>query len=199
MGCGGSSIPTSSDGSPTPPADLATPAGDLAGGAGSWFYTCGDSVCGGHRITGVTACTATQQVGKPCAPLGSECDPISACDQLLLCATSDPTHGGMCPISRRKYKTDIHYLDAAERARVREQLLAIPLATWRYKDAPERARLGFILEDVEPSPGVDGARDQVDLYGYASMAVAALQEQARQIDELKREVAQLKRRLRRSP
>jgi hypothetical protein len=190
-GCGGGAIQPTGDGAV---ADLAPPSAlDLGGGgSGHWYSTCGDSVCSGHRTSSVPLCT-TQMAGQACSSLGSDCDPVSPCNQLLECATSDPTHGGMCPISRRRFKTDIRYLDGAARAQLERQLLAIPLATWRYKDAPERQRLGFILEDVEPSPGVDGARDQVDLYGYTSMAVAALQVQAHEIAALKREIARLRR------
>jgi hypothetical protein len=113
----------------------------------------------------------------------------------LVCASSDPTHGGACPVSRAKYKTDIQYLSAGERAKLADDVQSIPLVRYRYKDGPERQHLGFIIEDVEPSPGVDSAHDQVDLYGYTSMAVAALQEQHREIEALKREVESLKARL----
>ena len=41
----------------------------------------------------------------------------------------------------------------------------------------------------------DPARDMVDLYGYTSMAVAALQTQAREIEALEREVRALRREL----
>ena len=101
---------------------------------------------------------------------------------------SDPTHGGQCPISRAKYKTGIEYLSPADRAKLSEDVQSIPLVRYRYKDRPEREHLGFIIEDVEPSPGVDSQRDQVDLYGYTSMAVAALQQQHHEIEMLKHEI-----------
>jgi hypothetical protein len=50
-------------------------------------------------------------------------------------------------------------------------------------------------EDVEPSPSVDSPNDRVDLYGYTSMAIAALQEQRRQIEGLKAEVRELRTQL----
>ena len=125
-----------------------------------------------------------------------ECDPGSGCGQKLLCTTSDPTHGGVCPISRAKYKEGIEYLSPAERSQLADDLQSIPLVRYRYKDAPEREHLGFIIEDIEPSPSVDSKRDQVDLYGYTSMAVAALQQQHAQIEELRREVKALKAKLR---
>jgi hypothetical protein len=56
--------------------------------------------------------------------------------------------------------------------------------------------LGFIIDDVEPSVAIDPGRDMVDLYGYTSMAVAALQAQARDIEALKKEVARLRHELR---
>jgi hypothetical protein len=73
----------------------------------------------------------------------------------------------------------------------------IPLARFNYKwDSPnERRRLGFIIEDIAPSPSVDENQGVVDLYGYTSLAVAALQEQAREIEGLRKEISELKRRL----
>jgi len=54
---------------------------------------------------------------------------------------------------------------------------------------------GFVIDDIEPSEAVDTGREMVDLYGYTSMAVAALQTQVRDIEALKREVADLRRQL----
>ena len=71
------------------------------------------------------------------------------------------------------------------------------LASYQYNvpGAPADTHLGFIIDDVEPSPSVAPNGDTVDLYGYTSMAVAAVQEQAREIDQLKREVASLRHEL----
>ena len=66
------------------------------------------------------------------------------------------------------------------------------LATWKYKHDPSKQRLGFIIDDDEQSAAVDQLRDMVDLYGYTSMAVATLQLQAREIEALRREVAELR-------
>ena len=166
-------------------------------GSGTYFYTCGDPVCGGHQSPpGVPACT-TEQVGDPCACLGAECDPGDACDRLLECATSDPTHGEMCPISRRRYKTNIQYLSAQDVKRLHDALLTFRLASYQYNlpGTPADPHLGFIIDDVAPSPSVAPNGDTVDLYGYASMAVAAVQEQAREIDQLTRQVASLRQEL----
>ena len=113
------------------------------------------------------------------------------------CATSDPTHGGMCPISRRAYKENIQYLSAADVRRLHDDLMSFRLATYQYKAVPSERHLGFIIEDIEPSAAVDPGRDMADLYGYTSMAVAALQTQAREIKLLKKEVASLRRALHR--
>ncbi len=98
-----------------------------------------------------------------------------------------------CPVSRRRYKNDIHYLSPAELARYRDELLAMKLATWRYKHDPLKERLGFMIDDNEDSAAADAKRDVVDLYGYTSMAVATIQLQARQIEALEREVAAMKK------
>src|SRR5690348_2852262 len=59
--------------------------------------------------------------------------------------------------------------------------------------SPRSWNVGFIIDDVEPSPAADSAHDRVDLYGYTTMVVAALKAQARQLEALKREVEQLRR------
>jgi hypothetical protein len=100
-------------------------------------------------------------------------------------------------VSRRDAKRDIQYLSDEDLAAAENAVRKIPLARFNYKwDAPnERRRLGFIIEDVAPSPGVDEAHGVVDLYGYTSLAVAALQEQAREIERLRQQIAALQRRL----
>jgi hypothetical protein len=130
----------------------------------------------------------------PCPTPGVACDPGPSCNALLVCSVNELAIA--CPISRRAAKDDIDYLDDAAARRVHDALLRYPLATWRYKTAPDDARhLGFIIDDVAPSPAVapDGAH--VDLYGYTSMAVAALQVQAKEIAALRAEVAALRQAL----
>ena len=104
-------------------------------------------------------------------------------------------HGDLCPVSRREYKDDIHYLDGGARRRLYGELLDLRLARYRYKGTPPSAtpRLGFIIDDVPGSPAVDADGQTVDLYAYMSMAVAALQEQAQQIERLQAEVLRLRR------
>jgi hypothetical protein len=101
-------------------------------------------------------------------------------------------------VSRRAAKRDIEYLNETDVSEAEREVLEIPLARFNYKwDAPgERRRLGFIIEDVAPNPSViDAKQGVVDLYGYTSLAVAALQEQAREIARLREEVRVLERRL----
>ena len=54
-------------------------------------------------------------------------------------------------------------------------------------------QLGFIIEDIEPSVAVSG--DHVNMYGYLSMAVAAIQVQQAQIAELQRELERMRSQL----
>lgn len=160
-----------------------------------WFATCGPPVCRDPSTpTGAPLCDPAkgEKVGGACSPQGSTCDPGTACSGNLLCATKDPRSSVGCPISRAKYKQEIEYLSEDERAKLAGDLQSIPLVRYRYKEGPEREHLGFIIEDVEPSPSVDSKRDQVDLYGYTSMAVAALQQQHAEIEALKREIRSLK-------
>jgi hypothetical protein len=158
------------------------------------FYTCGDPVCRGYTGGSAAPLCSNESAGDVCRVEGGRCDPQDECNRVLVCASEDPTlMPGGCPISRRRFKTEIDYLDRSEVERIHDALLAIKLATWRYAHAPERRRLGFLIDDDEGSLAVDAVRDQVDVYGYTSMAVAAIQLQATQIDRLQREVASLKR------
>ena len=110
----------------------------------------------------------------------------------ICCGVSKP-----CPVSLRKYKRDIRYLDEAERERLRGELLRFPLATWKYRNEGDAAtdRLGFIIDDVAPSPSVAADGQTVDLYGYTTMTVATVQQQQREIDELRAELKALKQEL----
>jgi len=140
-----------------------------------------------------------QTAGAACPSSGTACDPGEGCTGNLVCASTDPRPSVGCPISRAKYKQDIEYLGTDDRAKLADELQSIPLVRYRYKDGPAREHLGFIIEDIEPSPSVDSQRDQVDLYGYTSMAVAALQQQHAEIEALKHEVRSLKAALGRKP
>lgn len=167
--------------------------------AAQWFLSCGDPVCGGYKPDpNVPLCT-TQKLGDPCAKTGDRCDPRDSCNAKLVCAVSDPRkQPGGCPISRARHKEDIRYLDDADRARLRDALLETRLATYRYKASPAGSpkRLGFLIDDVlrgdAASPAVSADGETVDLYGYASMTVAAVQAQARELAELRAEVKALR-------
>lgn len=160
----------------------------------TWWYTCGDPVCSGWtRDRSIPLCGLRTE-GSSCAPSGGECDIRGdACNTHLRCGTTDPTADG-CPISLRSYKRDIRYLSAAETDAVRDDLLAVPLATWAYtaEGAGASSHLGFIIDDLPDSPAVAVSGDHVDLYGYTSMTVAALQAQQREIEALRAEVEGLK-------
>ncbi|MBM4364320.1 MAG: tail fiber domain-containing protein [Deltaproteobacteria bacterium] len=171
-------------------------------GALAWYATCGAPVCGGPggggSTSGLPPCDAAlgQKEGGPCEKDGLSCDPGYGCGESLVCATKDPTGGGMCPISRAEYKTDIQYLSREEKRALARDVRDIPIVRYRYREGSERTHLGFIIEDVEPSPSVDSERNRVDLYGYTSMAVAAVQEQQVEIQALRAELAELRAELR---
>lgn len=177
-------LPTASCGAdPTPPP--------------RWYFSCGAPVCAGHQAhPGVPACSY-QRPGDGCLPEGAACDLLDECDRLLVCATSDPTQGpGGCPISRARFKRDIAYLEAADLERLHGELRRFRLARYRYRAGRgDRIHLGFVIDDVGQSAAVDAGGERVDLYGYASMAVAALQVQAGQIEALQAEVRALRREL----
>jgi hypothetical protein len=115
---------------------------------------------------------------------------------LLVCATSDPRlHPGGCPISRRRFKQDITQLNPVERQRLSQELLRLPLVTYRYRGNGTEPQLGFVIEDVEPSYAVDEQLDRVNLYGYTSLAVLALQEQQRTLEAQERRLSEQARQI----
>ncbi len=177
--------------------DIAEPDTDTTA-ALQWYLTCGDPVCSvdGHRESGLPPCTS-ETLGDPCDTDGQTCDPIDDCNAYYVCAAADPRMSEFgCPVSTRRAKTGIHYLTAQERAAIARQTLQIPLATWQYRQRPEATpHLGFIIEDITPSPAVRASEDQVDLYGYSSMILATVQVQQAEIEELRAQVADLSRRL----
>lgn len=165
--------------------------GDQPSAPLQWYATCGDPVCRGYTApAGVSRCT-TETPGAACVTAGTRCDPMDSCNALYVCATSDPkTAPGGCPISRQKYKTDIRYLDEAGLQKYADELSKVKLATYRYKTGGP-TRLGFIIEDHEPSVSIDSEHDMVDLYGYTSMTVAALKLQEKQLAALQQQVREL--------
>lgn len=179
--------------------------GGDGGGTGTpnlkWYTTCGDPVCGASGWmpkTGIPLCT-TEKAGDACTTASSKCDPKDSCNAVLSCVTADPK--GMCPISKRAYKTEISYLDQAGLQRYADELTRVRLATYRYKTGGP-TRLGFIIDDLpgaEPQGpesaarvSVDAAGEHVDLYGYTSMAVAAVKLQEQKIAALEAELRELK-------
>jgi hypothetical protein len=174
---------------------------DGGGGALRWYQTCGDPVCSPYDAGapgGSVACT-TEKVGGACTAGAAMCDPGVGCGVLLRCTDKDPRlQPGGCPISRRSYKRDVRYLDGTDLAALESQVRALRLARYRYKDAPGRERLGFMIDDVPGSPAVDEPRDMIDLYAYTSMVVATVQRQAARLDAQEREIARLRARLNRA-
>lgn len=104
---------------------------------------------------------------------------------------------GGCPISTRRAKRDIEYLTPEAVNTLAATVRATRLATYEYTDPAlaGRRRLGFILEDQPGSYASNPEGNQVDLYGYTSLLLAAVQSQSRQIDALTQEVETLRQRL----
>jgi hypothetical protein len=108
----------------------------------------------------------------------------------------DPNPAFGCAASTRLVKKDIRYVTPAESATLAREVESIRLATYEYTDpALGRGRhLGFILEDHATSFAGDAEHNAVDLYAYTSTLVAAVQDQAKRIDALEREVTALRSR-----
>jgi hypothetical protein len=145
----------------------------------------------GSACTTAAACTA--MMGREMCHVATDC-PVG---EMCCGFGAGPNYycGNTCPISRRDAKRDIEYVDGKGRSALASEILRYKLATYRYRTDGEEGplHLGFLIDDVEPSLSIAPGGDSVDLYGYASMAVAALQEQEQRIEKLERELAELKR------
>lgn len=177
------------------------------GGGGSggtslkWYTTCGDPVCGAPDAGGaggtgsIPACAASETEGQECASEGQQCDPGVGCHVHLVCARRDPKSGpGGCPISRARYKKGIDYVSEEQLESIHDELMTMRLATWNYTGEPDASKqhFGFIIDDNPESASVDRTGDRVDLYGYASMAVAATQVQNKRIEAMETELRALR-------
>lgn len=160
-----------------------------------WYSSCGAPVCGNpNQVPGSNTC-GDKQEGQLCQQAGATCDLGNDCNQNLICAESDPKlEPGGCPISQAEFKREIHYLSAAEREQLTTELMRLPLASWQYKHEPQGPRrLGFIIEDKPPQEALRPDGTQVDLYGYMSVSVAALQSQSDKIKALEARLTQLEK------
>jgi hypothetical protein len=203
VGCG--SVTSSNDG------------GGNAGQGGS--SATGGGGEGGVRVCGPSAtCTRCNNgacCGSTCCEQGEWCDtsgtaPVCRCGSGSACTDGNACQsplggtnqcgvvccqGGSCPVSRRAFKREVHELDGDEVQRVYAQLRDIKLTTYRYKDEPDAnaPRLGFIIDDTSSPYPINPDGNSVNLYGDASMAVAAIQAQSQEIATLKSEIARLRR------
>ena len=165
-----------------------------------WYETCGDPVCRAPDASADASVVACPPLGSSCTTKGEGCgNPNTNCGAIEICDDHDPRGGvGGCPISTKKYKDEIGYVDSAALQRLHDETLQMRLATYRYKgpfidpNDPNAKHLGFIVEDQPQSFSVDRGHDRVDLYGYMSMAVATMQVQEKEITQLKREMADIK-------
>jgi hypothetical protein len=140
-----------------------------------------------HCFDGPPYCATNRpSVGDPCTHEGDSCAITAAfeCGQTTLRCTGGTWQAPFesCPVSTARAKRDISYLGPDDVLRLRDALLGVKLATYKYKLGDPTEHLGFIIEDTPAgSPAVLASRERVDLYGYVSMAVAAIQQQQRQI------------------
>jgi hypothetical protein len=192
------------DGASDGPAGCTTPAWQFPNTGTEPAWATGSCPAAGcpSGTTCVHATIAATIIPVGCAPVPAACggtptcscmscacggqDVVCSMDPGLLCVT--PTD------SLRSLKTDIAYVDDDQRAALARQALEIPLARYRYKTEPlgARRRLGFIIDDQpDPSPAVLADRRHVDLYGYTSMLLATVQQQSKEIAELRRRVERL--------
>jgi hypothetical protein len=119
----------------------------------------------------------------------------STCGQLLVCATSDPKDNpGGCPISRVSHKKSIQYLSDGEVASIADEATTMRLSSWRYKAEGESTRrhVVFLIDHMPESIAESDSGERVDLYGYTSMAIAAVKVQHKRLQSLERELASMR-------
>jgi hypothetical protein len=175
-------------------------AGPSDAGQLQWYTTCGYPVCPVVDAGSDDAGPACPPVGSPCSQMGQTCGTPSPanCGAIQVCASQDPKgpNGLNCPVSSRKYKDGIEYVDDAQLRQLHDEALGIRLATYTYKPQvadPDPVHLGFIIEDNMQTPAVDRMHDRVDMYGYVSMVVAGLQVQEKEITQLRKDLEAARR------
>lgn len=173
---------------------------------GACGETCSSGACLASECVESPACEGeTCGDGLACSDMGGQgrCCPVGTsftanissffgcCPDTDFCGCKD----GACPISRVEHKHGLSAVSDDELIRLGDALLATPLYTWRYDDAPEATRFGFLIDEDAPPFAVLPDGERVDLYGYTSLAVAALKRQAARIDALADRLEALERRL----
>lgn len=179
------------------PIDTAVDAGPKCEGKAPGYcpgtLTCLSCPAGGpaSNYLCTTSCKSNAQCTDPARP---KCNmPSTGTTESGICTPNDFS----ClwgAVSTRKAKDDIAYLTDDEIVALAKQAMAIKLATYRYKNDPTATKkLGYILEDAPKAASSDLSREQVDLYAYASMVLAATQAQEKRLDALEKQVAALKK------
>jgi hypothetical protein len=161
----------------------------------TWYWTCGDPVC---QVPDSDA-GLVDDAGAPCPTVGSSCTSkgetcgtrtaSAHCGAIEQCDDTSPAV--TCPVSSRRFKDDIKYVDDIHLQQLHDEAVRIRLATYNYRPEvadPKTKHLGFIIEDDPQSPAVEAGQRRVDMYGYVSMVVAAMQVQEKEIAELRREL-----------
>jgi hypothetical protein len=188
---------------------------DMTGGGGvdaGGTSTCGPSPqcprCALGACCGATCCGPGERCDTSGATPQCRCGASAACTAPAHCASAigGPNICGFiccsanCPISRREFKRDIRPLTVDDLGRVYEQLRQLQLTTYQYRGTPVDSprRLGFIIDDTKTPLPINPDGMSVDLYGYMSMAVAAIQTQSREIAELRAALKKLARERRHS-
>ena len=195
IGCGDDVDKNSDLGSAVQDKGVASLDSDVDGSASGlkWYKTCGDPVCSLKNDAGASGCAANQIEGAACSTKDDSCKMANACGAQLICADK-PFDLNNCPISHRRYKKEIGYLNSTERNKILDDVLKLRLARYKMKAAPQRGeRLGFIIEDGPPAYAMRKDEGVVDLYGYTSLVVAAVQAQQEQIKILQKQLKKLTR------
>jgi hypothetical protein len=136
-------------------------------------------------------------VGTSCATADLSCWYGETCENAVTCRDGTWHVGGVCVASSRRFKRDIAYLTDAEIEAMADEALSLKLARWRYDGARDdgNEHVGFIIEDSPHARAVTADGAHVDLYTYATMAVAAAQRERRDVERLESELRKLRREL----
>lgn len=173
---------------PPPPPPMCDPTSTSSCPVGGTCLCCPAGGASQHCLC-TTHCTSKEECKDPALPRCNQ--PIGGAMEGICTPTDFLCAWGA--VSTRKAKQDITYVDDATRAELARQALAIKLATYKYKSAPDgKTRLGYILEDAPHAASSDMSAEQVDVYAYASMVLAATQEQQKRLDALEKQLAELK-------
>lgn len=102
---------------------------------------------------------------------------------------------GGCPVSSRKKKKNVRYLEGDEKERLSREVLGLKVASYEYIDPADgpSPTVGFIVEDTKDAAFVMNEHSRINMMSYTTSLVVTVQQQQSRLDKLERELSELRK------